>query len=130
MSAFQGYTLAMGNDLMVKGGFLWLKTLGGLEKVDILVRHVDDTYCDPLSLRQDSQLGVAGLLEVIRRGNVTVANPLGSGVLENPGLMAFIPGLCRYYLDEELKMPNIATWWCGQKERDELCFGKHSTVSC
>ena len=101
---------------MVKGDFLWLKTLGGLEKVDILVRHVDDVYCDPLSLRPDSQLGIAGLLEVVRRGNVTIANPLGSGVLENPGLMAFMTGLCQYYLGEDLKISNIATWWCGQEK--------------
>lgn len=114
LAALQGYTLVQGNDLMVKDGFLWLKTLGGLEKVDIVVRHLDDDFCDPLSFRSDSQLGVAGLMEVVRQGNVTIANPLGSGILENPGLMAFMPSLCRYYLNEELKLPNIATWWCGQ----------------
>ena len=119
LSSLQGYTLVTGNDLMVKDKFLWLKTLGGLEKVDVVVRHVDDHYCDPLSLRPDSQLGVSGLLEVVRQGNVTIANPLGSGVLENPGLMAFMPNLCKYYLGEGLIVPNIATWWCGQeKQRD------------
>lgn len=114
MSAMQGFELVQGQDLMVKDGFLWMKTLSGLERVDILIRHLDDRYCDPLSLKPDSQLGVAGLLEVIRKGNVRLVNPLGSGVLENPGLMAFMPTICKYFLDEPLKLPNIASWWCGQ----------------
>lgn len=115
MSALQGFELVQGQDLMVKDGFLWMKTLSGLEKVDVLIRHVDDRYCDPLSLRPDSQLGVAGLLEVIRKGNVRLANPLGSGVLENPGLMAFMPAISKHLLGETLKLPNIASWWCGQE---------------
>jgi uncharacterized circularly permuted ATP-grasp superfamily protein/uncharacterized alpha-E superfamily protein len=114
MSALQGFELVQGQDLMVKDGFLWMKTLSGLEKVDVLIRHVDDRYCDPLSLKPDSQLGVAGLLEVIRKGNVRLANPLGSGILENPGLMAFMPAISEYFLKEPLKLPNIASWWCGQ----------------
>jgi uncharacterized circularly permuted ATP-grasp superfamily protein/uncharacterized alpha-E superfamily protein len=115
LSAYQGLTLVQGQDLMVRDGYVWLKTLEGLEKVDIILRRVDDDYCDPLALRPESQLGVAGLLEVIRRGNVTVANPLGSGLLENPGLLAFLPSICRFFFDEELQLPSIATWWCGQK---------------
>lgn len=113
MASMQGFNLVEGQDLMVKDGFVWLKTIGGLEKVDIIVRHLDDNFSDPLSLRPDSQLGVAGLLDVVRRGNVTVANPLGSGVLENTGLMAFMNKICRFYLSEELILPNIQTWWCG-----------------
>lgn len=119
LASLQGYTLAKGDDLMVKEGFLWLKTLSGLEKVDILVRHVDDNFCDPLALRSDSQLGIAGLLEVVRKGNVIVANPLGSGVLENPALMAFMPSLCQFYLSESLIIPNIASWWCGDPDAKE-----------
>lgn len=115
MAALQGFELVQGQDLMVKDGFLWMKTLSGLEKIDVLIRHVDDRYCDPLTLKPDSQLGVAGLLEVIRKGNVRLANPLGSGILENPGLMAFMPAICKYFLDEPLKLPNIASWWCGQE---------------
>lgn len=114
MSALQGFELVQGQDLMVKDEYVWLKTLSGLEKVDVIIRHVDDRYCDPLSLRADSQLGVAGLLEVARAGNVTIANPLGSGVLENPGLMAFMPAIARYFLGTDLLLPNIASWWCGQ----------------
>ncbi len=116
LAASGGFQLVQGQDLMVKDNFLWMKTLSGLQKVDVLVRHVDDTYCDPLSLRPDSQLGVAGLLQVARQGNVAIANPLGSGVLENPALMAFMPSLCKYFLGEDLLLPNIASWWCGQRK--------------
>lgn len=115
LASFQGLTLVQGQDLMVKDDFVWLKTLSGLEKVDIIIRRVDDVFCDPLSLRMDSQLGVAGLLEVVRKGNVTISNALGSGILENPGLMAFMPTVCQRLLGEEQILPNIATWWCGQK---------------
>ncbi|MCB0638631.1 MAG: circularly permuted type 2 ATP-grasp protein [Lewinella sp.] len=114
LAALQGFVLVQGRDLMVKDNFVWLKTLGGLEKVDIIVRRVDDSYCDPLALRADSQLGVAGLLEAARAGNVRIANPLGSGILENPGLLAFMPSISRYFLSEELILPNLASWWCGQ----------------
>ena len=116
LASLQGFQLVQGQDLMVKDNYVWLKTLNGLEQVDVIVRHVDDDYSDPLSLRPDSQLGVAGLLEAARHGNVTLANPLGSGVLENPGLMAFMPSICKYFLKEDLKLPNIASWWCGQKK--------------
>jgi len=122
LAAMQGFTLAQGQDLMVKDNFVWLKTLGGLEKVDIIVRRVDDNYCDPLSLKADSQLGVPGLLEVARVGNVRIANPLGSGVLENPGLMAFLPAVSQYFLQEDLILPNIATWWCGQEKERHYVF--------
>lgn len=119
LAAQQGYDLVQGRDLMVKDDCVWIKTLGGLEKVDIIIRRVDDSYCDPLALRADSHLGVAGLLEVVRAGNVRLANPLGSGILENPGLMAFMPKICRFFLNEDLLLPNLATWWCGsQKERN------------
>jgi len=116
LASLQGINLVQGQDLMVKDDYVWLKTLGGLERVDIIIRRVDDSYCDPLSLRPDSQLGVSGLLEVARQGNVCLANPLGSGILENPGLMAFQAAICKYYTGEELLIPNIATWWCGQKK--------------
>ncbi len=121
LAALQGFTLVQGQDLMVKDDHVWLKTLSGLEQVDIILRHLDDNFCDPLSLKPDSQLGVAGLLEVVRKGKVTVANPLGSGILENPGFMAFMPKMCRYYLGEDPILPTLATWWCGNPvERDHV----------
>jgi uncharacterized circularly permuted ATP-grasp superfamily protein/uncharacterized alpha-E superfamily protein len=116
LASFLGYTLVQGNDLMVKDNFVWLKTLSGLEKVDVILRRVDDVYCDPLELMPDSQLGVPGLLQVLRSGNVSIANPMGSSVLENPGLMPFLNNIARYLLGEELIMPTIASWWCGQPE--------------
>jgi uncharacterized circularly permuted ATP-grasp superfamily protein/uncharacterized alpha-E superfamily protein len=114
LSSYLGFTLVQGNDLIVKDNYVWLKTMGGLEKVDVIMRRVDDIYCDPLELKEDSQLGIPGLLQCVRRGHVTVANPLGSGVLENPGLMPFLQQISRYFLSQDLLMPTIATWWCGQ----------------
>ncbi len=114
LSSHLGYTLVQGNDLMVKDNFVWLKTLGGLEKVDVIIRRVDDIYCDPLELKEDSQLGVAGLLQVVRSGNVSIANPPGSSILENPGLMPFLENISKYFFGTGLIMPTIASWWCGQ----------------
>ncbi len=116
LSSHLGYTLVQGNDLMVKDNFVWLKTLGGLERVDVILRRVDDVYCDPLELKEDSQLGIPGLLQAVRSGNVSIANPLGSSVLENPGLMPFLQSLSRYFFNEDLIMPTIASWWCGQNK--------------
>ncbi len=119
LASYLGYTLVQGDDLTVRDGHVWLKSLEGLQHVDVILRRVDDSFCDPLELRIDSRLGVTGLLEAVRRGNVAIANPLGSSVLENPGLLAFLPKLARYFLSEELILPSVATWWCGQpRERD------------
>jgi uncharacterized alpha-E superfamily protein len=83
--------------------------------VDLIFRRVDDGFCDPLELRGESLLGVPGLLQAVRAGNVVIANALGSGLLETPAHMAFLPGLSRELLGEELLMPSVATWWCGQE---------------
>jgi uncharacterized circularly permuted ATP-grasp superfamily protein/uncharacterized alpha-E superfamily protein len=122
-----GFTLVLGQDLTVSDGYVWLKTLRGLEKVDVIVRRVDDVFCDPLEFMGSSQLGVVGLMEAIRQRKVVVINPLGCRVLENPGLMPFLPRLCRYLLGEELTLPSVATWWCGQEKEkryvlDNLAF--------
>ena len=120
LAAYLGYTLVQGGDLTVRDGRVWLKSLAGLQAVDIILRRVDDSFCDPLEFRSDSKLGVAGLLEVVRRGNVAIANPFGSSVLENPALLAFLPRLARHFLNEDLKLPSIATWWCGQRREREF----------
>ncbi|MHA7059044.1 circularly permuted type 2 ATP-grasp protein [Aquimarina sp. M1] len=121
LSSYFGYPLVRGNDLVVRDGFLWMKSLNGLKKVDVVLRRVDDVFMDPLELREDSYLGVAGLLDVVRRQNVTVINPIGSGVIENSGLIPFMPAIANYFLGEELLLPQIATWWCGQeKERKHV----------
>ncbi|TAH20302.1 MAG: hypothetical protein EAZ08_06635 [Cytophagales bacterium] len=116
LASFLGYPLVQGEDLMVRDDTVWLKTLGGLEQIDVIWRRVDDAFCDPLSLRADSQLGIAGLLSAVRKGNVAIADVLGSGVLENPALMAFLPKICQVYLGEELLLPSVATWWCGHEK--------------
>ncbi|MGR9115105.1 MAG: circularly permuted type 2 ATP-grasp protein [Gammaproteobacteria bacterium] len=119
LASYLGYTLVQGDDLTVRDGRVWLKSLQGLQQVDVILRRVDDSFCDPLELRSGSKLGVTGILEAVRRGNVVIANPLGSSVLENNGLLAFLPRLARYFLGNELQLPSVATWWCGQRrERD------------
>lgn len=116
MASFLGYPLVQGNDLVVRDGFLWMKSLQGLKQIDVVLRRVDDAFIDPLELREDSHLGVAGLLDVVRRKNVSVINPVGSGVIENPGLIPFMPAIAKYFLKEELLLPQIASWWCGQEK--------------
>ncbi|MGH8568722.1 MAG: circularly permuted type 2 ATP-grasp protein, partial [Gammaproteobacteria bacterium] len=91
LAGYLGFTLAQGDDLTVHSGRVWLRALQGLEPVDAILRRVDDHYCDPVELWPESRLGVPGLFEAVRRGNVAVANPLGSSVLENPGLNCFLP---------------------------------------
>jgi uncharacterized circularly permuted ATP-grasp superfamily protein/uncharacterized alpha-E superfamily protein len=114
LARYLGYMLVEGQDLTVRDNRVFLKTLSGLEQVDVILRRVDDDFCDPLELRNDSMLGVPGLLEAVRTGHVTVANALGSGLVQSPAFMSFLPGLCRHVLGEELKLPSVATWWCGQ----------------
>jgi uncharacterized circularly permuted ATP-grasp superfamily protein/uncharacterized alpha-E superfamily protein len=109
-----GYPLVEGSDLTVRDATLYLKTLAGLRRVHAVLRRLDDDYCDPLELRTDSALGVPGLLEAVRRGRVLVANALGSGVLESPGLPGFLPAISEQLLGEELLLPSIASWWCGE----------------
>ena len=121
LSSFLGYPLVKGSDLVVRSGKLWMKSLKGLKQVDVVLRRVDDVFVDPLELREDSYLGVAGLMEVVRLQNVTIVNPVGSGILENPGLIPFMNGICKYFLNEDLILPQIASWWCGQeKERNHV----------
>ncbi|MFW9268592.1 circularly permuted type 2 ATP-grasp protein [Pseudomonas sp. NR3] len=109
-----GYPLVEGGDLTVRDATVYLKTLSGLRRVHAIMRRLDDDFCDPLELRTDSALGVPGLLDAVRQGRVLVANALGSGVLESPGLLGFLPRINQYLFGEELLLPSIATWWCGE----------------
>ncbi|MBX3023982.1 circularly permuted type 2 ATP-grasp protein [bacterium] len=111
-----GCTLAQGDDLTVRDQRLWLRTLDGLQAVDVVLRRVDGAFCDPLELRPDSLLGAPGLLQAVRAGHVAVLNPLGSSAVENPGLMPFLPALARALLGEELALPSVPTWWCGDPQ--------------
>jgi uncharacterized circularly permuted ATP-grasp superfamily protein/uncharacterized alpha-E superfamily protein len=114
LARYLGFTLVEGADLTVRDRSVYLKTVDGLEKVDVILRRVDDSFCDPLELRGDSLLGVPGLVDAVVAGNVRVANALGSGLIETAAMMPFLPGLSRHLLGEDLKLPSVATWWCGQ----------------
>ena len=128
LAKYLGLTLVTGADMTVRDRRVYLKTVGGLEPVDVILRRVDDGFCDPLELRSDSLLGVPGLVDAIVAGNVKVANALGSGVIESAAIMPFLPGLARHLLGEELKLPSVATWWCGQRDALEWVLGHLESV--
>lgn len=116
-----GFPLVESADLVVRDGSLWMRSLGTLERVDVVLRRVNAELSDPLDLRPDSRLGVVGLVEVLRRGAVTVVNTLGSGLLENPALAGFLPGLSRALLDEDLLLESAPSYWGGHdREREHL----------
>jgi len=124
LARYQGYVLAEGPDLTVRDGRVFLKTLEGLRPVDVIIRRVEAASCDPLELRSDSPFGIPGLVEAVRAGNVQVVNSLGSGLADTEGLMPFLPALCRRLLGEELHLPSIDTWWCGDPaQRDHVLSG-------
>jgi uncharacterized circularly permuted ATP-grasp superfamily protein/uncharacterized alpha-E superfamily protein len=114
LARYLGFTLVEGADLTVRDRKVYLKTVNDLQPVDVILRRVDDSFCDPLELRADSMLGVPGLVEAVAAGNVKVVNGLGSGTIETAAVMPFLPGLARHLLGEDLKLPSVATWWCGQ----------------
>src|SRR5215212_10901377 len=113
VASLLGFPLLEGSDLTVRDGRVWMRVLGKLEQVDVILRRVDSTWMDALELRPDSRLGVTGLLECVRQGTVTVLNNLGSGVLENPALMPLLPELCERLLGQSLRLPSVETLWCG-----------------
>lgn len=115
LANYLGYTLVEGSDMVVRDGRVWLTTLEGMRQVDVILRRMDDNFCDPVELREDSFLGVPGLVQAVRTDQVGIANPLGSGLLGNPALMKFLPALSRYLLGEELRLPSVETWWCGDR---------------
>ena len=115
LARYLGLSLVEGSDLLVRRERLYLKTLKGLEPVHGVLKRLDDEYLDPLELRADSRLGVPGLLQVIRAGNVQVANAPGSAFLESSALLGFLPALSRHLLGETLSLPSLATWWCGEQ---------------
>src|SRR6202012_1916658 len=119
LARYLGFLLVEGDDLAVSGDRIHIRTVAGLKRLDVLLRRVDSNSLDPLELDASSQLGVPGLIDVIRKNGVVVANMPGSGVLEGRALLGFLPSLARRLLGEDLKMPHIATWWCGQPSARE-----------
>ena len=114
LASYLGYPLVQGQDLTVREGNLYLKTVEGLELVDVVLRRLGDLACDALELNANEDAGVPGLLQVARLENVVMANDLGAAVLENPGLMAFLPAAARHVLGEELLLDSVGAYWCGQ----------------
>ena len=116
LAQYLALTLVRGEDLVVREARVFLKTLGGLKRVDVILRRVNDDFCDPLELRPDSFLGVPGLVEAVRAGEVAVVNPLGSGIAQTSAFLPFLPAICRRLLGEELLLPSVPTYWCGGAE--------------
>ncbi|HWA24287.1 MAG TPA: circularly permuted type 2 ATP-grasp protein [Lacunisphaera sp.] len=114
LSNYLGYTLVEGEDLTTRNRKVFLRTVGGLQQVDVLLRRLDSDFCDPLELDSTSLLGVPGLIHAAHSGSVALANQPGCRALETPALLAFLQPLCRHVLGEDLLLPNAATWWCGQ----------------
>ena len=121
LASVLGFPLAESADLVVRDGKLWMRSMGTLKRVDVVLRRVDSEFVDPLDLRADSRLGVVGLVEVLRRGAVTVVNTLGSGILESPGLLRFLPELAERLLGETPLLQTAPVYWGGiNTERSHL----------
>src|SRR5574343_1425 len=114
LARYLGLNLVEGNDLTVRDSRLYLKTLQGLEPVDVLLKRLDDEWLDPLELRSDSALGVPGLMQAVRAGHGLVANTPGSAPLESSAILGFLPGISEHLLGEKLALPSLPTWWCGE----------------
>lgn len=129
LARYLGYPLVEGEDLTTRDRQVFLRTVGGLKRVDVLLRRLDSEFCDPVELNHDSLLGVPGLVNASLAGNVALANRLGSRVLENNALLAFLPPLCRHVLGEALAIPSAATWWAGQRKAlDYVLANLHGLV--
>lgn len=116
IARYLGFMLLEGEDLAVQGGQLMVRTVAGLKPISVLWRRLDASWADPLELNEGSRLGTPGLLGAVRHGNVTMVNALGAGVLETRAFLAFMPQLSRALMGKTLRIPNIATWWCGSED--------------
>jgi uncharacterized circularly permuted ATP-grasp superfamily protein/uncharacterized alpha-E superfamily protein len=128
LARYLGLTLVEGKDLTVRADKLYLKTLAGLERVHAVLRRLDDAYCDPVELRPDSTIGVPGLLQVMRAGNVMIANVPGSAIVETPALHGFLPPIAQSLLGETLALPAVSSWWCGESAAREEAFAQLETA--
>lgn len=121
IARYLGFTLLEGEDLTVVRGRVMVRTVAGLKPVSVLWRRLDASFADPLELNHQSQLGTPGIVEALRAGSVRIVNALGTGILETRALLAFMPTICRHLTGEDLQLPSIATWWCGQQlEREQV----------
>jgi uncharacterized circularly permuted ATP-grasp superfamily protein/uncharacterized alpha-E superfamily protein len=121
IARYLGLMLLEGEDLAVVNDKVMVRTVAGLKPISVLWRRLDSGYADPLELNQHSHIGTPGMVQALRAQSLTIVNALGSGVLETRALLAFMPTISRQLLGEDLKLPSIATWWCGQKaEREQV----------
>lgn len=111
-----GVELVTGQDLIVQNHKVYMQTIKGLEQVDVIYRRIDDTFMDPLAFNPNSMLGVPGLFEAYKRGNVALANAPGTGVADDKAVYAYIPRIIKYYLDEEPILDNVPTYICSEKQ--------------
>jgi uncharacterized circularly permuted ATP-grasp superfamily protein/uncharacterized alpha-E superfamily protein len=129
LARYLGFLLVEGADLAVLDDKLYVRTIAGLKRVDALWHRLDPRLLDPLALDSHSTIGVPGVVDAIAAGNVVIANAPGAGLLEAPAFAAFLPRLAEVLTGEPLKLPNIATWWCGQDaERAHVCAKLDSLV--
>lgn len=119
IARYLGFMLLEGEDLAVVNDQVMVRTVAGLKPISVLWRRLDASYADPLELNQHSHIGTPGMVQALRAQAVTIVNALGSGILETRALLAFMPTISRHFLGEELQLPSIATWWCGQKAERE-----------
>ncbi|MCK6433388.1 MAG: circularly permuted type 2 ATP-grasp protein [Burkholderiaceae bacterium] len=112
-----GIELVEGQDLFVRDHFVYMRTTQGPRRVDVIYRRVDDDFLDPLAFRADSTLGCAGLLDVHRRGNVTLANAIGTGVADDKSIYPYVPKMIEFYLGERPILENVPTWMCREPEQ-------------
>ena len=114
-----GVELVEGRDLLVEDDTLFMRTTAGLEKVDVIYRRIDDDFLDPLVFRPESLLGIPGVMEAYRRKRVTLVNAPGSGVADDKVLYAYVPAIVRYYLDQDIIIPNVKTFMCWDDQQRE-----------
>jgi uncharacterized circularly permuted ATP-grasp superfamily protein len=114
-----GVELVQGSDLVVMDGFVFMRTTGGFERVDVIYRRIDDDFLDPKTFRPDSTLGVPGLMDVYRAGRVALANAPGTGIADDKAVYAYVPAMIKYYLNEDMILPNVPTYVCGDPTQCE-----------
>ncbi len=128
LARYLGYPLVEGADLTTRDRQVFLRTVGGLKRVAGIVRRVDSGFCDPLELNSHSVLGVPGLVHAAHGGRVVLANQLGGAALESSCMLAFLKPLCRSVLGEDLRLPSVATWWCGQRAARDYVLDNLSSL--
>jgi len=129
LARYLGFLLVEGDDLVTREGRVFVRTIAGLKRCDVIWRHIDADWCDPLELNSSSRIGVPGLLQAIREGGVAIENMPGTGMVESRAMLAFLPALAKRLLRQKLIMPNIATWWCGQREERERVLDDFDKIS-